>query len=107
MNKNLEKTIITNFVNYVKINIIDLATKELDNTEKKDKLDKAAYVYLDTLISGVKVNLFVKWILEKFIINNIPVITQAIYDLLKSRLYPDDESAKNSENYSTDKINEV
>jgi len=107
MNKNIEKTIINNFVNYVKINIIDLAKKELDNTEKKDKLDKAVYVYLETLISGARVNLFVKWLIEKFVIKNIPIITQAIYDLLKFKLYPESETANNSNTESISQIDEV
>jgi len=97
MNKNIQKTVINNFVNYVKINIIDLAKKELDNSEKKKKLDKAVYVYLETLVSGVRINLFVKFIIEKFIIQNIPVITQAIYDLLKSKIESDDNNANNSQ----------
>lgn len=107
MNKNIEKTVVNNFVNYVKFNIIDLAKKELDNTEKKSKLDKAVYVYLETLISGVRVNLFVKWIIEKFVIQNIPVITQAIYDLLKSRIEIDDNNANNSDKTSDNLSDEV
>ena len=86
MNKNTIKVGIENFVNFAKINIVDLAHKELSNTERKQKLDKAMAAYVLTLMSDLGVNFVYKWIIEKFIIKNIPVITQVIFDLLKSRL---------------------
>lgn len=86
MNKYSFKKIVTEFINFTKANIVDLAQKELENTEKKAKLDKAIKTYLETLLIGVKVNFVTKWVVEKYVIQNIPTLTQAIYDLLKARI---------------------
>lgn len=86
MNKYSFKKIVTELVSFAKANIVDLAQKELENTEKKAKLDKAIKTYLETLLVGVKLNFVTKWVVEKYVIQNIPTITQAIYDLLKDRI---------------------
>ena len=77
---------ILQFINYVKINIIDLANKELSNLEKKNKLDKAVEVYFISLLASTKINWFSKFVIEKVVIKNIPTITQAIYELLKEKI---------------------
>ena len=77
---------IIQFVNYVKITIIDLAEKELSNLEKKDKLDKAVAAYFLTLLASTKINWFSKFVIEKVVVPNIPTITQAIYDLLQEKI---------------------
>lgn len=77
---------ILQFVNYVKINIVDLANKELSNLEKKNKLDKAVEVYFVTLLASSKIGWFAKFVIEKVVVKNIPTITQAIYDLLKEKI---------------------
>jgi hypothetical protein len=43
---------ILQFVNYVKINIVDLANKELSDVAKKDKLDKAVTTYFISLLAS-------------------------------------------------------
>lgn len=76
---------ILQFVNYVKINIVDLAKKELSDLEKKDKLDKAVTAYFISLLASTKINWFAKFVINKVVVPNIPTITQAIYDLLKEK----------------------
>lgn len=91
-NKYTFKVIIQEFVNYAKINIADLAQSELSNKEKKDKLDKAIKGWLIPILATAKISIpfvpdfIVKFMFEKFIINNIPVLTQAVYDLLKDKI---------------------
>ena len=85
-NKFTFKVVIQNFIKFAKANIADLATKELDNKDKKEKLDNAMKVYLLTMLSGTSLNLITKWVIEKYVICNIPVFTQAIYDLLKDKV---------------------
>lgn len=85
-NKYTFNRIVAEVIKFAKLNIADLAQKELDNKTKKEKLDKAITVYLNTLLIGVKTNLITKWVIERYVINNIPVITQAIYDLLKDKI---------------------
>ena len=58
----------------------------MKNKTKKEKLDRALTAYLDTLLVGVKVNLITKWVIDRYVIKNIPIITQAIYDLLKAKV---------------------
>lgn len=91
-NKYTFKVIIQEFVNYAKINIADLAQSELSNKEKKAKLDKAIKGWLIPILATAKISIpfvpdfIVKFMFEKFIINNIPVLTQAVYDLLKDKI---------------------
>lgn len=91
-NKYAFKVIIQEFVNYAKINIADLAQSELSNKEKKAKLDKAIKGWLIPILATAKISIpfvpdfIVKFMFEKFIINNIPVLTQAVYDLLKDKI---------------------
>ena len=85
-NKFTFKIIITNFVKFAQENIKALAEKELDNGAKKVQLDKAMTTYLVTLLGGAKINWITKLVIEKYVIKNIPVITQAIYDLLKAKI---------------------
>ena len=77
---------ILQFVNYVKINIVDLANKELSNLEKKSKLDKAVECYFVTLLASSKISWFAKFVIEKVVVPYIPTITQAIYDLLQEKI---------------------
>ena len=91
-NKYTFKVIIQEFVNYAKINIADLAQSELSNKEKKYKLDKAIKGWLIPILATAKISIpfvpdfIVKFMFEKLIINNIPVLTQAVYDLLKDKI---------------------
>ena len=85
-NKYTFQMVVAGVIKYAKLNIADLAVKELDNKDKKLQLDKAILSYLVPLLATVKMGWVTKFIVEKFIIKNIPVLTQAIYDLLKDRV---------------------
>ena len=85
-NKYTFKVVIERFVDNVKFNIINLAKTELNNVEKKEKLDEAILTYFNTLLSGVKLSLITKWVIKNYVIKNIPVLTQIVYDLIKSRI---------------------
>ena len=85
-NKYSFKMIVAELIRFAKLNIADLATKELENKEKKLQLDKAILAYLVSLLSTAKFGFITKFIIEKFVINNISIITQAIYDLIKSKV---------------------
>ena len=86
MNKYTFKVVIERFVDNVKFNIINLAKTELNNVEKKEKLDEAIFAYFDTLLNGAKLSLITKWVIKNYVIKNIPVLTQIVYDLIKSRI---------------------
>ena len=77
---------ILQFFNYVKINIIELANKELSNLEKKNKLDKAVEVYFLSLLASSKINFITKFVIEKVVVPYIPTITQAIYECIKVKI---------------------
>lgn len=85
-NKYTFKKIVAELIKFAKLNIADLAKKELANKDKKDQLDKAITGFLVPLLATAKMGFVTKFIFEKFVISNIPVITQAIYDLLKDRV---------------------
>lgn len=85
-NKYAFRTVVEHLIQYIKVNIQELAKKELENTTKKEKLDKAVTTYIVALLAGAKVNLITKWVIEHYIIKNIPVLTQAVYDLLKDKV---------------------
>ena len=54
MNKNIEKTIINNFVNYVKINIIDLAKQIVPSIEWNENGGREGKVLYDVPLSAVE-----------------------------------------------------
>jgi hypothetical protein len=85
-NKYTFKVIVAELIKFAKLNIADLATKELSNKEKKSALDRAIKGYLVPLLASANMGWVTKFILEKFVLDNIPVITQAIYDLIKDRI---------------------
>lgn len=85
-NKYTFKVIVAELIRFAKLNIKDLAQSELSNKEKKNALDRAIRGYLLPLLATAKMGWVTKFILEKFVLDNIPVITQAIYDLIQSRI---------------------
>lgn len=85
-NKYTFKMVVAEVIKFAKLNIADLAKTELENAEKKSALDRAIKGYLVPLLATTKMGFITKFILDRFVINNIPVITQAIYDLIKSRI---------------------
>ena len=57
--------------------------KSLSPTKKKAKLDDMVFQYTTLAIDNLGMNLISKAIIKKFILKNIPHITQAIFDLIK------------------------
>ena len=91
-NKYTFKVIVAELIRFAKLNIKDLAQSELSNKDKKNALDRAIRGYLVPLLETSKISVpwipawIVKWFFNKFILDNIPVITQAIFDLIQSRI---------------------
>ena len=85
-NKFTFQMVVAELIRFAGVNIKELAQKELSNTEKKSQLDKAIKGYLIPLLATARMGVVTKFIFERFVIANIPVITQAIYDLIKSRI---------------------
>ena len=85
-NKYTLKVIIAEIIKFAKLNIADLAKTELGNKEKKQALDRAIRGYLVPLLATTNMGWVTKLIFEKFVLDNIPVFTQAIYDLIKARV---------------------
>ena len=55
----------------------------LSGKEKKDRLDDYVTERALYLLDEAKIGWFFKFIIEKFVIKNIPTITQKIFDLIK------------------------
>ena len=78
--------VLKEFVNQTKINIINLTKEKLNNEEKKNKLDTIIEKWLDNLLLGAKLNLITKFLIKNYVIKNIPILTQIVYDLIKSKI---------------------
>ena len=74
------------FVNTAKEQIKELANEEIENTEKKAKLDTAIGVFIETTLAKAKLNIFVKLCIKKLVIPHVAEITQVVYDLLKAKI---------------------
>ena len=60
--------------------------KELKGEDKKARVDDILTTYCENAIDGLGLNFILKFALKKLLIANIPNITQAIYDLIKTRI---------------------
>lgn len=80
------KDFIKNIVMEAETKIITLATSELENTDKKQKLDETILDYVQKYIDAVQVNFIVKMVLKRVIVPLVPTVTQLIYDLLKTKI---------------------
>lgn len=80
------RTFIDEFVTKTKLEIVVLANSELDNKEKKNKLDETIVAWVNKALDTLPINFVAKWVIKKYIIGNIGILTQAIYDLIKSRI---------------------
>lgn len=77
---------LNGFVNTAKEQITELANAELDNTEKKAKLDAVITAFAENTLAKAKLNIFVKLAITKIVIPHISDITQVVYDLLKVKI---------------------
>lgn len=82
--------LINNFVSHVKDKIASLAqdeiNKQLSNEAKKRSLDIAAENYVYSLLNYIHANFILRWAVKKYLIPQIPIITQAIYDLIRDKV---------------------
>jgi len=60
--------------------------KELNGEQKKARVDDLIANYIETTIDNVGLNFIFKYVLKKLLIDNIPNITQIIFDLLASKV---------------------
>lgn len=77
------KNNISKVFEVAKNEIIKKVNAELSNEQKKQAVDEAVIVFIDSHFKSD--NTIVNFILEKFI-EIVPTITQAIFDFLKDRI---------------------
>lgn len=80
------KDFLTDFVKKSKVTIVSLVNTELTNAAKKDVLDETIIDWVKVKLKSSKLNLVLRIVLEKLLLPNVTVITQVIYDLLKTRV---------------------
>lgn len=70
------KTYITKYEEY----------SELTNEQKKQRVDEIITNYLEMALDNLGMNFISKLIVRKLILENVPVLTQVIFDLIKSKV---------------------
>lgn len=60
--------------------------KELNGKQKKARVDEVITDYIECTIDNVILNPIARFIFKKLLIQNIPVITQCIFDLIASKV---------------------
>ena len=77
------KEFIKNIAVLTKTKIIDLASEQISNTEKKERLDCTITDYIEKICSKLDINFFVRLILKQLLLPNVSIITQIIFDFIK------------------------
>ena len=81
------KTFIQNLAKNAKNYIEKLQQyEELSGEEKKERLDEIIEEYVEVAIDSIKMNVVFKYVLKKLLLANVPVITQVIFDLIKTKI---------------------
>lgn len=81
------KEFIKNFVDETKHYIEKYEQyKELSGVQKKARVDDIIKSYIENTIDTIGLNFIVKLIIKKLLIENIPVITQCVFDLIKAKV---------------------
>jgi hypothetical protein len=60
--------------------------KDLSGKQKKARVDDVIIDYIENTIDTIGLNFVAKFIIKKLLIENIPVITQCIFDLIASKV---------------------
>lgn len=60
--------------------------KELNGKQKKARVDEVITDYVENTIDCLGLNFVTKFIVKKLLIENIPTITQCIFDLIASKI---------------------
>ena len=81
------KTFIKDFVQNTKGYIEKYEQyKELSGEDKKKRVDVLITDYVQAVIDNVGMNFVFKFVLKKLLLENIPTITQLIFDLIKTKV---------------------
>ena len=80
------KEFFTNLVCATKTKIEDLVTSELDNESKKEALDTYVTNWATEKLKTSAFSVITKFIIQKYLIRNVGIITQIIFDLLKANI---------------------
>ena len=80
------KEFFINLVCATKTKIEDLVTSELDNESKKEALDTYVTNWATEKLKTSALSVITKFIIQKYLIGNIGIITQIIFDLLKANI---------------------
>lgn len=59
---------------------------ELTNEQKKERVDEIITNYLEMALDNLGLNIVFKYVVKKLILANVPVLTQVIFDLIKSKV---------------------
>lgn len=78
--------LLNGVVDTARAKITELAKEEIENKEKKEKLDEVITAFVENMLTKVKLNFFVKLCIKKLVLPHIAEITQVIYDLLKAKI---------------------
>lgn len=81
------KTFIKDFVQNTKGYIEKYEQyKELSGEDKKKRVDVLITDYVQAVIDNVGMNFVFKFVLKKLLLENIPTLTQLIFDLIKTKV---------------------
>lgn len=81
------KTFVNNFIKKATDTIESVEKfSELEGQQKKERLDDVLTKFAKKALDQCGLNFALKFIIEKFVINNIPIISQAIFDLIEKRI---------------------
>lgn len=58
----------------------------MSGESKKSMLDNKMTDFVENAVNASGLNFIVKWIIKKYIITQIPYITQIIFDLIKTKI---------------------
>ncbi len=59
---------------------------ELTNEQKKQRVDEIITNYLEMALDNLGLNFVFKYVVKKLILANVPVLTQVIFDLIKTKV---------------------
>lgn len=60
--------------------------KELNGKQKKARVDEMITEYIEATIDKIGLNFVAKFVIKKVLIDNVPTITQCIFDLIKAKV---------------------
>lgn len=60
--------------------------KELNGKQKKARVDEVVTEYIEATVDKIGLNFVAKFIIKKLLIENVPTITQCIFDLIKAKV---------------------